>query len=455
MSERTVAKRRPAAEPPDRGDSVGGVRVESVAAGSPAMRAGIGQGDRILSVSGEKVADLLDLHFLTSRGRFRLRWVDSAGETREKVFRPADAGLGIHPEPIRVRRCRNRCVFCFVHQLPRGLRRSLYVKDEDVRLSFLHGQYVTFSDITEEETRKILRYRLSPLYVSIHTVDAALRRKMLGNPEAADILGVMKRLIRGGIVLHGQIVVCPGVNDGDELERSLRTLMTLRPGLSTVAVVPVGLTAHRQGLPALRPVSRREAGETLAMLGRIRRESGNAEEEPFAAAADEYYLIAGKRIPGRKAYGSFAQIGNGVGLLRQFLDSGKVLFRKSSWPRAAEGGTVVTGLSARRHVEDFLYEFSRRSGARFDPLPVENRLMGRSVTVTGLLGGRDILDALKRRKASKVYLPSVTLRDAGDILLDNLTPGDIAREAGAEVRVFEATPRGFFHAVHGPETSII
>ena len=432
-----------------------GVRVESVAADSPAMRAGIVAGDRILSVSGEPAADLLDLHFLTSRRRFRLRWADSLGETREKEFRPAGAGLGIRPEPVRVRRCRNRCVFCFVHQLPRGLRRSLYVKDEDVRLSFLHGQYVTFSDITGEETRKILRYRLSPLYVSIHTTDNALRRKMLGNAEAADILGVMERLIRGGIHLHGQIVVCPGINDGDELERTLRSLLPLRPGLATVAVVPVGLTAHRRGLPPLRPVSRREAGETLAMLRRIGQKYGTAGEEPFAVAADEYYLIAGERIPGRKAYGSFAQIENGVGLLRQFLDGGKALFRRKRWDRAEGGGTVVTGLSARRHVEDFLAEFSRHSRARFDPVPVANRLMGSSVTVTGLLGGRDILEVLKERKVSRVYLPSVTLRDAGDFLLDNVSPGDIAKETGAEVRIFEATPRGFFRAVYNQEISII
>jgi putative radical SAM enzyme (TIGR03279 family) len=419
------------------------------------MRAGIGRGDRILSVSGVPVADLLDLHFLTSRGRFRLRWADSAGETREREFRPAGTRLGIHPEPIRVRRCRNRCVYCFVHQLPRGLRRSLYVKDEDVRLSFLHGQYVTFSDITEEETRKILRYRLSPLYVSIHTTDNVLRRKMLGNPGAADVLGVMKRLIRGGIALHGQIVVCPGINDGTELERSLRTLLPLRPGLATVAVVPVGLTAHRRGLPPLRQVSGREARETLAMLARVRRESAGAGGEPFAFAADEYYLIAGERIPGRKAYGSFAQLENGVGLLRRFLDGGRALFRKRRWERADGGGTVVTGQSASRHVASFLNEFSRRSGARFDPLPVTNRLMGGSVTVTGLLGGRDILEALKRRKASTVYLPSVTLREAGDILLDNVSPGDIARETGAGVRLFEPTPQGFFRAVYDRETPII
>lgn len=432
-----------------------GVRVEAVAAESLAMHAGIAAGDRILSVSDEPVEDLLDLHFLTGRGKFRLRWVDSAGMEREREFRPRGEPLGIHPEPIRVRRCRNRCVFCFVHQLPRGLRKSLYVKDEDARLSFLHGQYVTFSDITEEETRKILRYRLSPLYVSIHTTDATLRRKMLGNPGAADILGVMKRLIRGGITMHGQIVVCPGWNDGGELIRTLRALSALRPGLATVAVVPVGLTAHREGLPPLRPVNRREARETLAMLRRFRRESGMPQKEPFAVAADEYYLLAEERVPGRRSYGSFAQIENGVGLLRRFLDEGKALFRKRSWPSSQCGGTVVTGLAARKPVGEFLKEFSRRSGARFESLPVRNRLMGSGVTATGLLGGRDILESLVGRRASRVYLPSVTLRDSGDLFLDNVSPGDISRETGAEVRIFEPTPRAFFRAVYKAGRSII
>jgi putative radical SAM enzyme (TIGR03279 family) len=429
--------------------------VESIAAGSPAMRAGIRAGDRILSVSGEPVEDLLDLHFLTSRKRFRLRWKDFRDETREREFRPEGEGLGVHPEPIRVRRCRNRCVFCFVHQLPAGLRRSLYVKDEDVRLSFLHGQYVTFSDVTEEEIRKILRYRLSPLYVSIHTTDASLRRKMLGNPGAADVLAVMERLIRGGITLHGQIVVCPGINDGLELERSLRTLAALRPGLATVAVVPVGLTAHRRGLAPLRPVGRREARETLAMLRRIGRPAGKTGGEPFAVAADEYYLTAGERIPGRRAYGSFAQIENGVGILRSFLDEGKSLFRRTRWERAAAGGIVVTGFSARSYVEDFLAEFSRRSGARFRALPVANRLMGPTVTVTGLLGGKDVVAALRGRREPRVYLPAVTLRDAGDLFLDNLSPEEVAREAGTRILPFEPTPGGFFRAVYRPETSII
>ncbi len=437
-----------------------GVRVASVAAGSPAARAGIAAGDRILSVSGEEVRDLLDLHFLTSAGRFRMRWADARGNLRERNFRPSGKRLGIFPEPIRVARCRNRCIFCFVHQLPGGLRKSLYVKDEDFRLSFLHGQYVTFSDVTEEEIRKILRYRLSPLYISIHTTDDGLRRRMLGNPGAAGVMGVMRRLVSGGITLHGQIVVCPGINDGGELRRTLESLLPLRPGLSTVAVVPVGLTSHRAGLPPLRGVRPEEARDTLLLLDEIRRQAereGPEDEvrEPFAVAADEYYLLAGRRIPGRAAYGSFAQIENGVGILRRFLDGARLLFRSASWPRARRGGTVVTGLSARKYVEDFLGEFSRRSGREFRAEPVENRLMGKSVSVTGLLGGGDILAALRGRRCDRLYIPSVLLRDAGDLFLDNLSPRDVARETGAEVQVFEPTPRGFRDAVYPRETPII
>ena len=433
---------------------VAGVRVESVARASVAEEAGIAAGDRILSVSGKTVSDLLDLHFLTSRSRFLLRWATPGGEERKTMVRTTGKPLGVFPEPVRVRRCRNRCIFCFVHQLPKGMRRSLYIKDEDVRLSFLHGQYVTFSDISEEEIRKIIRYGLSPLYVSIHTTDAPLRRRMLGNPRAADVMEVMRRLTSSGIELHGQIVVCPGINDGAELARSLEALAGLRPGLLSVAVVPVGLTAHRTGLPPLRAVSREEARATLSLLSRMRRSLGDREGEPFAVAADEYYLLAKKAIPGRRAYGSFSQIGNGVGLLRKFLDESRSLLRRKRWKRSDAGGIVISGVSPRRYISGFLTEFSRRAGAPFVPLPVPNRLMGESVTVTGLIGGGDILQALNRKKVSRIYLPSVCLRDAGDLFLDNLSPADIARETGAEVHLFEPTPAGFYETVCNVTISI-
>ena len=431
------------------GSSRSGVGVEAVTPGSPADRAGIVAGDRILSVSGHPVEDLLDLHFLTSRSRFTLAWRDASGADRKKGFRLQGETPGIFPEPIRVRRCRNRCIFCFVHQLPKGLRRTLYVKDEDVRLSFLHGQYVTFSDLSEGEAAKIVRYQLSPLYVSIHTTDPELRRRMLGNPRVNDVMVVMRRLIRAGIALHGQIVVCPGLNDGAELARTLRDLSGLRPGLRTVAVVPVGLTSHRAGLPALRPVTRGEAGETLDLLRSLGREFGRgADGEPFAVAADEYYLKAGRDIPGRASYGSFAQIENGVGLVRRFQDEASSLFRRRRWPGGAPGGTVVTGCSAFPLVAEFLKEFSSRAGARFAAVPVVNRLMGESVTVTGLLGGNDIAEAVRGHVRGTLYIPSVTLRDAGDLFLDGLSPSVLSRRTGARVTLFDPTPRGFLDAVY-------
>ena len=431
------------------GSSRRGVRVEAVTPGSPADRAGIVRGDQILSVSGHPVEDLLDLHFLTSRSRFTLAWRDKSGGGRKKEFRLQGETPGIFPEPIRVRRCRNRCIFCFVHQLPRGLRRTLYVKDEDVRLSFLHGQYVTFSDLSEEEAAKIVRYRLSPLYVSIHTTDPELRRRMLGNPRVNDVMHVMRRLTRAGIALHGQIVVCPGLNDGTELARTLRELSGLRPGLRTVAVVPVGLTSHRAGLPPLRPVTRGEAGKTLDLLRALGREFGKgADGEPFAVAADEYYLKAERDVPGRSSYGSFAQIENGVGLVRRFMDEASSLFRRRRWPGGAAGGTVVTGCSASTLVADFLEEFSSRAGARFVAAPIVNRLMGESVTVTGLLGGNDIAEAVRGRVRGTLYIPSVTLRDAGDLFLDGLSPSVLSRRIGAQITLFEPTPMGFLDVVY-------
>jgi len=429
-----------------------GVRIEAVLADSPAQRCGIRRGDRILSISGTPVEDLLDLHYLTTRRRFRICWVGLDGTIRERGILPGDRPLGLVPEPVRIRRCRNRCIFCFVHQLPKGMRKSLYVKDEDVRLSFLQGNYVTFSDVTEEELQKILRYRLSPLYVSIHATRPDLRRKMLGNPRAREVMEVMRRLVDAGIVLHGQIVVCPGVNDGEELRDTLRSLHSLRPGLSTVAVVPVGLTAHRRGLPPLRAVRPAEARDTLRLLASLQGGPGEDGDEPFLQAADEYYLLAGRRIPGRNAYGSFAQLGNGVGLLRRFLDESRSLFRRRRWPLARGGGVVVTGRSPREPVSRFLQEFSRRSRAPFRTVAVPNRLFGAGVTVTGLLGGGDILAAVAGTRPERIFIPSVCLREAGDLFLDNVTPAELSRKTGAEVRLFDPTPRGFHRAVYGGET---
>jgi len=433
-------------------DNPRGVLVQAVAPGSAAAAAGIRPGDRILEAAGNAVADLVDLHFFTTGRRVLLRWASPAGEVREARLVTGEKGLGITPEPIRPRRCRNRCMFCFVHQLPPGLRQSLYVKDEDVRLSFLHGHYVTLSDATEEDLSRIVRYRMSPLYVSVHTTDPLLRRRMLGNPRAADVMEVLNRLVRAGIVVHGQIVVCPGLNDGRELDRTLRDLASLGPGLRTVAVVPVGLTAHRRGLPPLRPVTPAEARATLALVERVYRAHGGvaARGEPFVTAADEYYLLAGRPVPGRSRYGSFAQLENGVGLLRLFLDAARALLRRQRWPTELHGGTVVTGTAAAPFVEWFLAALGARTGNVFRALPVPNRLFGGQVNVTGLLSGADIVRAGRGRVRGTLFLPSVCLREGGDLFLDGMSPADVGRRLGVPVAIFDPTPRGLLEAASRP-----
>jgi NifB/MoaA-like Fe-S oxidoreductase len=270
---------------------------------------------------------------------------------------------------------------------------------------------------------------------------------MLGNPRAADIREVLGRLVRKGITVHGQIVVCPGVNDGPELDRTLADLQAFRPGLATVSVVPVGLTSHRKGLPALRPVAPPEASDTIDLVDRFRKSAGENGGDPFVMAADEYYLLAGRPIPGRRAYGGFRQIENGVGILRRFADEATALFRRKRIGREGREGTVVTGLSPAAHVASFVERLSQRSSTRLETVPVPNRLMGPSVTVTGLVSGGDIVRALRGRAPARLFVPSVMLRDAGDLFLDGMTPGALAKALASEVILFEPTPRGFHEAV--------
>src|SRR5262245_24420247 len=301
-----------------------GVVVAAVQAGSAAAAAGLLPGDRIVAINGARLRDAIDFHFHAGESRLRLS-VERAGTPMARVLERSGGGLGLEleaPRPSEIATCANKCVFCFIHQLPKGMRKSLYVKDDDFRLSFLHGNYITLTDLSEAELARIEAQRLSPLYVSVHATDPELRHRLLGSPRVKrDLLPLMERLAAAGIRMHAQIVLCPGWNDGAHLERTVHDLARLHPAVPTTAVVPVGLTRHRERLPELRTL---EVAEARALLSAIhgwqaafRRELGTR----FVFGADELYLQTGAPLPSAAAYEGFPVAEDGIGLVRRFEDA--------------------------------------------------------------------------------------------------------------------------------------
>jgi putative radical SAM enzyme (TIGR03279 family) len=424
-----------------------GMRVASVAASSPAECAGIRPGDVVRTVNGRSVRDPIDFLFYGSDDLMRLRV--RRGERRLEMELEGYGDSGIEFEPMRLMSCGNRCVFCFVDQNPPGMRDTVYFKDEDYRFSFLHGAYVTLTSVRGADLDRIIGQRLSPLYVSVHATDPSVRRTLLGIRRDDRLMEKIDRLIDGGIRLHTQIVVCPGINDGAVLERSIRDLGARYPGIGSVAVVPVGLTAHRTGLATLQPVDADHARAAIAAVDRLRAGFLSETGEGFTFCSDEWYLRAGLPIPPAEYYGDFPQIENGVGMVRDFLDAAEAFDSTACKSRYSGGIVLATGVSMSGYIERFARVLSERSGLQVRTVTVVNRFYGESVTVSGLLTGRDIISALKILKHVQdapdetVILPPNCLNDDG-LFLDDLSPGDVSRELGVRVVQGEYDPVATF-----------
>ena len=408
-----------------------GVQTDSLAA-----QVGIRVGDDLEAINGHPVRDVLDYWF----------WMEDEGGILElrrdgKVFRiqveEVDGrDLGLAFEEMRVRRCGNRCVFCFVDQLPPGMRPALYVKDEDYRLSFLHGSYITLTDVSSDDVERIVEQRLSPLYISVHATDPRVRRAILGRRSGGDVLAPMRRLAEAGIAMHTQIVLCPGINDGAQLERTVRDLSGLFPQVRSIAVVPVGLTRHREGLTPLRPMSRAEARRCLEEVMGWQEEFLNRFGKRLVYAADECYLTAGFEIPEAEAYEDFPQIENGVGIVRRLVETFEAEERRLP-KRLGEQLrlTVVTGRAAEGCLRRMVERLEKVGGLSMRLVGVENRFFGESITVSGLLTGADILAALKREAVGDaVLLPPNCVNEDG-VLLDDRTPEEMAKVLGVPVEV--------------------
>ncbi len=421
--------------------------------GSIAAGLGIVPGDALLAVNGKAVRDIIDLSFALADEYVELLVARQNGE--EELFaveKEYDQDLGLEFAAAvfdRIRPCANKCVFCFVDQMPPGMRESLYVKDDDYRLSFLYGNFITLTNLGPRDFARIRRLHLSPLYVSVHATDGAIRAALLGNPRAADILGRLRELTASGIDLHAQVVLCPGLNDGPVLERTITDLYALAPGVLSLAIVPVGLTRHREKCRPLRGFTPAEAENVIAAVAAWQRRSQTETGSSFVYLADEFYLACGHPVPAYDDYDGFPQLENGVGIVRSFLAEWAETAVKTSGYKDPLQIDVVCGRSAAAILAPLLGAFALPNLA-VRLVAVENAFFGPGVTVTGLLTGADIAAALRRETGPRdgVILPGVALRKGENIFLDGRSPEDLAQTLGLPVRVahFAADLKGLLAA---------
>jgi len=428
------------------------VTVAAVARRSPAAAAGLTPGDRIVAVNGHPLRDAIDFQFHAGDERLELT-VEREGAARSTRLRRRGPGLGLElapPRPSDIATCANKCVFCFIHQLPKGMRRSLYVKDDDFRLSFLHGNYITLSDLDEASFERIIEQRLSPLYISVHATDPELRHALLGRPRhSAEILPRLERLAKAGIRMHAQIVLCPDLNDGAHLARTVHELAPLYPHVSTTAIVPVGLTRHRERLPALRSLAPDEAQALVTTAEGWQRRWLAELGSRFVFLADEIYLLAGLPLPPGASYEGFPIAEDGIGLVRRFEDGfQRSVARRQKRRARPDAITVVTGELFAPRLSGLLVH----AGYAADTIrvaAVPNDFFGPAIGVAGLLTGRDIQRHLARQPevGRRVLVPAVAVRDADGIFLDDVTPADLARDLGVPVTVVQPTPGALLRAI--------
>jgi putative radical SAM enzyme (TIGR03279 family) len=437
--------------------------VREVVPDSPADLAGISSGDLVKTINGNPVRDLLDYQFYASDDELLLGVERNGRAIDVLVAKEPDEELGIRfgeePAPF-IRICANKCVFCFIKGLPErnrpqrglpfGMRDSLYIKDDDYRYSFLFGNFITLTNLKEQDWKRLEEQRLSPVYVSVHTTNPDLRRKMVDGPRSGEIVDQIKRLGDIGISCHTQLVLCPGINDGDELERSIADLAALRPIAESISVVPVGLTKYNNllkvgELPPMRPFTRDESLDVMARVApwqrRFAAEPGS-DGLPFVYLSDEWYYITDQPIPPARHYGSYAQIENGVGMTRKLLDEWAVIRRDltpipvvpAPGPRVA----IVTGTMAQPVIESLARDLRRATRLDVRVVPVTNTFFGPLVTVAGLLCGQDVLDALASACAGftaddLILCPRIMLDNAGKRFLDDITVEDFAARAPAPI----------------------
>lgn len=398
--------------------------------GRAAKRAGLRVGDCLVSLGGEPVEDILDCLRFDGEERLDAEIVRGGKHRVLHIRKSADEPLDIELDAeMRPMHCRNKCVFCFVDQLPKGMRDSLYVKDDDYRYSFISGSYVTLTNLSDAEVERIVRLHLSPIYISVHAFTDDVRVRLVTNPATRSLIDRMRRLGEKGIKMHTQLVIVPGINDGEELVRSIRGLHGVK-GVESVAVVPVGLTAHREGLAPIRIATKEESATTVAEVERL-----NAEYGGFCWCSDEYYVKAGLSPREYAYYGDFEQIENGVGLFAEFYDN--VDYELSALPKMHLGKRValITGVDFAPFLREKMKEVDAHIGTSSTVFGIVNRFFGETITVAGLVTAGDVIAQADCSGMDAAVIPDNMLKEFGDVFLDNVTVGEVERALGVPVIV--------------------
>ncbi|MBS5149927.1 MAG: DUF512 domain-containing protein [Butyricicoccus pullicaecorum] len=413
-------------------------KIISVDPDSPADRAGIVSGETLLTIDGTAVRDVLDYKFYGYDAQLSLALLSQTGEQRTVEIRKREGEpLGLNFEHYlmdKMKRCSNKCVFCFIDQMPKGMRETLYVKDDDARMSFLLGNYITMTNLSEEDVQRILRMHISPINISVQTTNPELRVKMLQNPKAGKALALLPRFAEGGIRMNCQLVICEGMNDGDELRRSLSDLEALYPAVSSISVVPFGMTIHREGLYPLQPTTKEGAEEMLDIVEAFAEKCLEKHGTRLAWCGDEVYLKAGRPLPDASYYEDFTQFENGIGMLPLFSEEFRLALPdyKGQTPRPF---CIATGKAA-SGMMDMLIDEARKvcNNLNGNIYAIENMFFGSGVTVAGLITGQDLLRQLQGKAlGERVLISANMLRDGGDVFLDDLTLSEVAEKLGVPV----------------------
>ena len=434
--------------------------IKSIDRGSPLHRKAQ-VGDAVISINGNKIIDVLDYKFFAYDSRLKVLLRRPDGSEYEVTVHKSEGGdLGLEFESYlmdKPRSCANNCVFCFIDQLPKGMRKTMYFKDDDARLSFLLGNYITLTNLSKREIERIIALHISPINVSVHTTNPELRCRMLQNPRAGESIEIMRRFAQAGIVMNCQIVCCPGLNDGEELLRSMRELEEMYPGVHSVSIVPVGLTRYREGLYPLTPFTEELAGETIDMVTAFGDECLKRHGTRIFFCGDELYIKARRELPPDEFYEEHTQLENGVGMIRLL----ETEFRSALMLSDAPDGlpfSIATGVSAAPYFEKLLGMAKEKYGTINGKVyPIENDFFGRSINVTGLITGRDLIHQLRGRDLGQRLLISQNMlrREEMDFL-DDVTLEQASRELGVPIYPIEQDGFALWDAMAGelPEVKL-